>query len=55
MGKEDVKATVRKEVKAMLIHKKQVTGRSVSELIEYAVINMPYIPPKKKNKNEKLI
>jgi len=30
-----------------LVQKQNETGRPIHELVEYAVINMPYVPPKK--------
>lgn len=49
--KEIIKVEVRKEVKDMLIVKKKATGRSMAELTEFAIINMPFIPPKGKGKS----
>lgn len=33
--------------KKILIQKKDQTGMSMTELSEYAFVNMPYIPPKR--------
>lgn len=53
--KEIIKANVRREVKETLLYKKRVTGRSISELVEFAILNIPYIPPKNKQGNKSLI
>jgi len=42
-----------KRVEQILAIKTKATGRSRPELLEYALINMPYIPPKKfRRKND---
>ncbi len=33
--------------KRLLLQKKELTGRSMSELTEFAIFNMPHIPSKK--------
>lgn len=34
----------------LLMAKKEVTGQSMTKLVEFAVMNMPYIPPKRVKK-----
>jgi len=42
----------KKLTKKLLIKRKEATGHSIPTLLEYAVLNMPYIAPKKM-KNDK--
>jgi len=44
-SEETVRCT--KMAKNVLIQKKKNTGHSMSKLVEYAILNMPYIPPKR--------
>jgi hypothetical protein len=50
MGTEIIRTS--KNAKRILAAKAKVTGRSISELTEYAVMNMPYIPVKKLKKKD---
>jgi hypothetical protein len=38
-----------KRTKVLLTMKRDNTGRSIPNLVEYAVLNMPFIPPKDLN------
>ena len=52
MGLVLVKATVRSSTKLLLLEHKRRTGRSMSELTEFAIINMPFIPAKRTKNDE---
>lgn len=45
-----VKANVRSTTKKLLLEHKMRTGKSMSELTEFAIINMPFIPSKRVQK-----
>ena len=49
MSNSEYKQRVRKSTIQILTPIKQITGRSIPELIEHAVINMPPIKSKKNN------
>ena len=53
MGKITTPICLSKTTKKLLLQRKNETGRSMSELTEYAIINMPYVPPKKMVKIKK--
>jgi len=42
-----ITANINKKTKRLLLMKKQETGQSISKLVEFAVLTMPYIQPKK--------
>jgi len=44
MARQQVRCS--KEIHNLLIIKKKATGKSMADLVEFAVMNMPYIPPK---------
>lgn len=52
MGLVLVKATVRLTTKKLLLEHKRRTGKSMSELTEFAIINMPFIPSKRVQNDE---
>lgn len=48
MVKVMIRVLCRKETKMLLKKKQEDTGRTASQLVEYAINNLPYIPPKVK-------
>ena len=48
MTKVMLRVLCRKETRMLLRKKQEDTGRTASQLVEYAINNIPYIPPKVK-------
>lgn len=46
LSKVCLSVSVRKSAKSLLVSRAKATGRSTSELTEFAIINMPFIPAK---------
>lgn len=47
MTKAILNVAVRKSAKKLLVNRSKATGKSMGELTEFALVNMPFIPSKK--------
>lgn len=44
MARQQIRCS--RKIHNILLIKKKATGKSMADLVEFAVMNMPYIPPK---------